>query len=266
MKKIGLIAGGGSLPLEFIKQANARCEKVVVFALTGMADEKIERQAADKVYWLKIGQYTKFAFLLVKERIRHLALLGKVEKKALFNEKYDIEAENTLKKLKTHEDYSILEEITKHLKKIGIEVIDGKEYLSHLVPKKGFLSIIRPDEKISADIAFGYNIAKQIAGMDIGQTVIVKDKTVVAVESIEGTDEAIKRAGTLAGRGCVMVKVSRPKQDTRWDVPTVGSDTMRLLAENGFSAMAIESKKMFLVDQKETIDLSNINKIILQVL
>jgi len=265
MKKIGLIAGGGSLPLEFIKQANARHEKVVVFALTGMADEKIERQA-DKIYWLKIGQYTKFAFLLVKERIRHLALLGKVEKKALFNEKYDIEAENTLKKLKTHEDYSILEEITRHLKKIGIEVIDGKEYLAHLMPEKGVLSIIRPDEKVSEDIAFGCSMAKQIAGLDIGQTVIVKDKTVVAVESIEGTDSAIKRAGTFAGRGCVMVKVSRPKQDTRWDVPTVGPDTMRLLAENAFSALAIESKKMFLIDQKETIDIANINKIVFQVL
>lgn len=265
MKKIGLIAGGGSLPLEFIKQAAAREEKVVVFALQGMASEKAVRDA-HKVYWVKIGQYAKFAFLLARERIRHLALLGKVDKKVLFSEKYDTEAENVLKKLKNREDYSILEEITRHLKKIGVEVINGKEYLEHLVPEKGVLSAVQPDEKIRLDIEFGYAIAKQIAGMDIGQTLIVKDKTVVAVEAMEGTDEVIKRAFGLAGRGCVMVKVSRPKQDSRWDVPTVGADTMRLLAENGFSALAVESTKMFLINRQETIDIANINKIVLQVL
>jgi len=265
MKKIGLIAGGGNLPLEFIKQAIAREEKVVVFALEGMATEKIE-QDAHKVYWIKIGQYARFAFLLVKERIRHLALIGKVDKKVLFNEKYDTEAETVLKKLKNKEDYSILEEITRLLKKIGVEVIDGKKYLSHLVPKKGILSVIRPDEKIRGDIDFGYTIAKQIAGMDIGQTLIVKDKTVIAVEAIEGTDEVIKRASGLAGGGCVMVKVSRPEQDSRWDVPTVGPETMRLLAKNGFSALAVESTKMFLIDQQKTIDIANLNKIVLQVL
>jgi len=265
MKKIGLIAGGGSLPSEFIKQAAAKEEKVVVFALLGMATEKAVRDA-HKVYWIKIGQYAKFAFLLARERIRNLALIGKVDKKVLFSEKYDTEAETALKKLKNREDYSILEEITRHLKKIGIEVIDGKEYLSHLVPEKGVLSVIRPDEKIRGDIDFGYAIAKQIAGMDIGQTLIVRDKTVVAVEAIEGTDEVIKRALGLAGRGCVMVKVSRPKQDSRWDVPTVGPETMRLLAENGFSALAVESTKMFLIDRRETIDIANINKIVLQVL
>jgi len=265
MKRTGLIAGGGKLPLEFVKQAKARGEKIVVFALIDMASKEIEKDA-DKVYWLKIGQYTKFAFLLVKERIRRLALVGKVDKNMIFKEKIDKEAETSLEKLKDRKDYSILEEITRHLKKLGVEVIDGMEYLSHLLPQKGILSLAHPDEAIRGDIEFGYGLAKELAGMDVGQTVIVKNKTVVAVEAMEGTDAVIERARTLAGAGCVMVKVSRPNQDLRWDVPTVGAETMKKLTENSFSALALESSKMFLVDKEEMVALANAYKVVLEVL
>ncbi|MFH1394773.1 MAG: UDP-2,3-diacylglucosamine diphosphatase LpxI [Candidatus Omnitrophota bacterium] len=265
MKKIGLIAGGGKLPLEFVKQAKARGVQIIVFALQGMALADIEKQA-DKVYWIRIGQYAKFAFLLVKEQIRHLAMLGKVNKNVLFKEEYEPKAKSSLDKLKTKKDYSILQEITRHLGKIGVEVIDPTEYLEQLIPPKGVLSRTSPSEQIKDDTALGYSIAKQLADMDIGQTVIIKDKTVVAVEAMEGTDAVIERAYTIAGEGCVMVKVSRTNQDSRWDVPTVGPDTMLKLAENKFSALMLEHTKMFLIDKTEMVDIADSKNIVLQVI
>jgi len=266
MKKIGLIAGGGSLPIEFINSAKEAGNKVVVFAINNMANEQVA-DLADKVYWMNVGQYKKFLFLLLKERIRQIALIGKVEKNVIYEKtKYDRKGWKTIKNLENKEDYSILAEVTRHLERFGITVIDAGKYLSHLIPEVGVLSRAMPDKRIEEDILFGYNIAKKLAGMDVGQTIIVKNKTVVAVEAMEGTDPAIKRAGKIAGEGCVMIKVGRPKQDMRWDVPTVGIDTIKRMAENRFSALAIESEKMFLVDRREFLWTADNNNIVVQVL
>ncbi len=257
MKKVGLIAGGGTLPLEFVRSARRLGVAVVVFAIQDMASPRLEEEA-DKVYRLNVGQYKKFAFLLLKERIRRLALLGKVDKDVIYRSgTYDEEARNAMKELRDKKDYSILEEITRHLGRFGVEVIDGTRYLSHLLPEKGVLSRTLPDERVEQDIAFGYEAARKLAGMDIGQTVVIKDKTVVAVEAMEGTDRTIARAGSVAGSGCVMVKVSRPDQDMRWDVPTVGPDTVAALAKGAFSALAIESGRMFLLEKEKLLQMAD---------
>ncbi|MBD3380346.1 MAG: DUF1009 domain-containing protein [Candidatus Omnitrophica bacterium] len=254
MAKVGLIAGGGTLPIEFILSAKNLGEKVVVFALNGMASKELEK-LADRVYWLEINQYKKFLFLLLKERIRHIALVGKVPKNVVYSssEGADEEYVKSLGGLPDRKDYSILEEVTRHLKKIGVEVVDNMRYLSHLIPEKSLLTDTQPDEMTMEDIKFGYDTAKRIAGMDIGQTVIVKHKAVVAVEAMEGTDAAIERAYDIAGEDCVMVKVSRPDQDMRWDVPTIGPDTIKLLARSKYSALAIESGKMYVVEKERVI-------------
>ncbi|MFH1878610.1 MAG: UDP-2,3-diacylglucosamine diphosphatase LpxI [Candidatus Omnitrophota bacterium] len=266
MRKIGLIAGGGDLPLEFVRSVKSHGDKIIVFALKDMALSQIEKEA-DKTYWMEIGQYRKFGFLLLTNRIRELVLMGKVDKKVIYKEgKYDREYSGSLKKLENKKDYSILGEITRHLRRIGVEVIDGIEYLSHLFPEKGVLSETLPDNRIEEDIAFGYEIVKKLADMDIGQTVVVKEKTIVAVEAMEGTDSTISRAGSIAGAGCVMVKVSRPRQDMRWDVPTVGPDTMRRLCENRFSAIAIENNRMFMLDRPEFIRGADENNLVVKVI
>jgi DUF1009 family protein len=257
MDKIGLIAGSGTLPLEFLKKARERGESVVVFALEGMASRKIE-EAAEKVYWVNIGQYKRYIFVLFKERIRRLVFLGKVEKNVIYDkESYDEEGEVILKNMLDKKDSTIFDEITKRLRVLGIGVVKGTDYLSHLLPEKGVLSRREPDERIKADILFGFNVAKKLAGLDVGQTVIVKGKTVVAIEAMEGTDATIARARSIAGEGCVMVKVSRPDQDMRWDVPTVGSDTMSKLIENEFSALAIESGKVYLLEKEKLIEMAD---------
>ncbi|MBU1083874.1 MAG: UDP-2,3-diacylglucosamine diphosphatase LpxI [Candidatus Omnitrophota bacterium] len=266
MKRIGLIAGGGALPFEFIKSAKRTGSKVIVFAIKGMADAKIAEHA-DKIYWMDIGQYKKFLLLLLKERIRNIAMIGKVEKNVVYDrKKYDGKGWRTIENLKGKEDYSVLAEVTRHLNRFGINVLEPGQYLAHLIPQIGVLTRAMPDKKIEKDILFGYDMAKKLAGEDIGQTIIVKNGTVVAVEAMEGTDRTIDRAGKIAGDGCVMVKVSRPDQDMRWDIPTVGVETMKRLEKNRFAALAIESGRMFLVDRREFLYIADNANIIVQAL
>ncbi|MFH1846541.1 MAG: UDP-2,3-diacylglucosamine diphosphatase LpxI [Candidatus Omnitrophota bacterium] len=268
MKRVGLIAGGGTLPIEFIRSAVRQKEQVIVFALKGMALPEIEGEGAKRVYWMDIGQYKKFAFLLLKDRVRKLALIGKVRKNVIYEKEdtHDKEYSDGLKNMKNKKDYSILEDVTGHLARIGVEVIDSIKYLAHLMPEKGVLGGVIPNKSVEEDMQFGYDTAKKLAGMDIGQTIIVKDKTVVAVEAMEGTDAAIERGYEIAGQGCVMVKVSRPEQDMRWDIPTVGAETMQNLIKNKYKALAIESKKMFLVDKQKVIDQADSAGIVVQAL
>ncbi|MGB2600337.1 MAG: UDP-2,3-diacylglucosamine diphosphatase LpxI [Candidatus Omnitrophota bacterium] len=257
MGKVGLVAGSGTLPLEFVQSAKKEGDKVVVFALKGMAAAEIE-DLADRTYWITAGQYKKFAFLLLKEMIRHLAFIGKVRKEVIYDdEALDDYTSKGLKDLKDKKDTSIFKEITKRLNMMGVEVIEATRYLSHMLPERGVLSRKTPDAELEADISFGYETAKKMAGMDIGQTVVVKGRSVVAVEAMEGTNATISRAKEIAGEGCVMVKVGRPDQDMRWDVPVVGPDTIAKLAENGFSALAIESGKMFLVEKERTLKMAD---------
>jgi UDP-2,3-diacylglucosamine hydrolase len=266
MAKIGLIAGAGSLPVEFALSVKAKGDRVVVFALEGVADTRLE-DIADKVYRFKITQYKKVFFLLLSNGIRKLVMLGKFEKRVIYEkgparEKYA----GKLKKLSDRKDYSILTEITRRLALVGVKVVDALEYLSHLLPAEGILTASSPDSRVRGDIEFGYHTAKKIAELDIGQTVVIKNRTVVAIEAMEGTDAAIERAFSIAGEGCVMVKVSRPSQDMRWDVPVVGPETIKILAENNFSALAIESGRMFVVDPERLVRDADLSGIAVQVL
>jgi len=265
MKKIGMIAGGGNFPLEFAKAVKRQGDKIVVFAIIGLASEKLN-DIADKIYWLNIGQFTKFTFLLLKERVRELILLGKINKNVIYNEKIDKKAQDMMNTIKNNNDYSVLEAITKKLKILGIKVTNGRGYLTGLLPARGCLTQNLPEPSVQEDISFGYGIIKKIAGMDIGQTIIVKNKAVVAVEAMEGTNETIKRGKQIAGEGCVMVKVARPDQDMRWDVPVVGLETIAFLVEHGYKALAIESKKMYLIEKDQFLQLADNAGISVQVL
>lgn len=266
MAKIGLIAGGGALPFEFVRSAKKKGDTVVVFAIRGMALSGLEKEA-DKTFWMDIGEYGKFGFLLIKERIRNIALIGKIDKSVIYDKMpRDKKYLAGIKSMKNKKDYTILRTVTEHLGRIGVKVTDGTQYLSHLIPGKGPLCRTVSDARVEEDIQFGYDVAKKLADMDVGQTVVVKDKTVVAVEAMEGTDAVIARAGQIAGEGCVMVKVSRPNQDMRWDVPTVGLHTMTVLAENSFSALAIESDRTFLLDREKFVEMAEKSNIAVKVL
>ena len=258
MARIGLIAGEGKLPMIFSRLAKAKGDTVIAFGLKGVTNEALARYA-DKMHWLDWGSLQKGLLLLVTERIRKIILLGKLKKDIFFKEEkgLDDKAKKILDKLSDKKDYAILNEVDKLLKKIGVEVIDSTIYFKELIPHKGTLTKREPTEKEWADISYGSDIAKKLSGFDIGQTMVIKDKMAIAVEAMEGTDQTISRAGGLVKGGFVVVKVARPNQDMRFDVPLVGLDTLKALIEAEGKVLALEEKKTLLMDREELIKLAD---------
>lgn len=258
-ERIGLIAGSGKLPVIFAKEARKKGAKIIGFAIKGLASPELEG-ACDRFHWVGRTEIMKGLFLLAAERIRKIVMLGKVDKSFIYEGiKKNDKALNAFQDSEDKSDYNLLERATAELKKKGIKVLSGAEYLSELLPSKGVLTKRRPSEKEKEDISFGFKVAKEIAGRDIGQTVVVKDKSVVSIEALEGTDRTIKRAADLNIEGFTVIKVSRPRQDMRWDVPVVGLETVNLIAENKGKVLAIEGKGMFLVEKESCVKLANDN-------
>ncbi len=258
MSRIGLVAGYGDLPIIFAKEAMAKGETVIALGLKGVTSEELSKYV-EKIHWFEWGDLKKALLLAVKERLHRIALLGKIEKEKLFKDskKFDEEAKKVIKLSGGKKDYTILKEIANLVKTVGIEVIDPTPYLQELVPLKGTLTKKKPTLAEKDDIEYGRSVAAQLARFDIGQTVVIKDKTVIALEAAEGTDETIKRAGSLAGGGFTVVKMARPDQDARFDIPLVGLDTVKTIVENKGAVLALEEKKTFLMDRVEAIRLAD---------
>ena len=261
MTRIGLIAGGGELPIIFAKEARKKGVKVIGFAIKEMALPEFDA-SCDRVHRLSISEIKKFAFLLLAERIKKIVMFGKVDKSVIFKDIHrDEMAKSVLEKSKDKKDYSILDRITHELGKLGVEVINGLEYIPDLLPAKGVLTKRTPSEKEYEDIMFGFKMAKEIARLDIGQTIVVKNKAIVSVEAMEGTDSTIERAARLCGEDFAVIKVSRPDQDMRWDVPVIGPNTVEIIAKNKGKILAIEEKRMFLVEKEACAELADSNDI-----
>jgi len=260
MARIGLVAGYGKLPVIFSKIAKAKGDTVIAFGLKGATGEELA-QYVDKMHWLNWGEFQKAIFLLATERINKIIMLGKIQKDLLFKNDLalDEKAKNVLDKLKDRKDYSILNEVGKVLGKFGIEVIDSTTYLKDLIPEKGVLTRRAPSAEETENISYGMEIARELARFDIGQTVIVKDKTVIALEAVEGTDNTILRAGDLTKGGFIVVKTARPNQDMRFDVPLIGLDTINKVVETGGKVLALESGRTLLIDKAEMIKLADEN-------
>jgi UDP-2,3-diacylglucosamine hydrolase len=258
MSRIGLVAGHGSLPIIFAKEAKARGETVIALALKGVTSEELS-EYVEKVHWFEWGDLKKALLLAVKERLRRIALLGKIKKEKLFKDskKFDDEAKKVTAMSGGKKDYAILKEIAGLVKTVGIEIIDPTPYLGELVPLKGILTKRQPKPSEKGDIEYGISVAAQLAGFDIGQTVVIKDKTVIALEAAEGTDETVKRAGSIVDGAFTVVKMARPHQDARFDIPLVGLDTVKTIAENKGAVLALEEKKTFFMDRIEAIRLAD---------
>jgi len=261
-----LIAGGGEFPLIFAREARKKGARIIAFAIKEMALPQLE-EACDRVHWLSIGQIKKFIFLLMMERIKKIVMLGKVDKSIIYSSiQRDEKATELLTDFRDKNDYTILERITAELAKRGIEVINGIEYMDDLFPKKGTLTGRCLSGKESDDVLFGFGVAKEVARLDIGQTIVVKDKAIVSVEAMEGTNAAIERAAGLCGEGFVVIKVSRPQQDMRWDVPVVGPDTIELIARLKGNVLAVEEKRLFFLEREACIRIADKNNISISVI
>lgn len=258
MERVGLFAGVGRLPVEFMRAAKMQGHEVVVVAVVGGTAPELE-QEADAYYEVSVAKLDKAIRTMKKEGVTHVTMIGKVTKEILFKGlKFpDLRALKVLARLRNRKDDTITLAIVEELEKDGLKVVDQTLYLKPLMPPCGVLSRRRPSEDEEDDIRFGFITAKAIGGMDIGQTVVVKHKAVMAVEAIEGTDACIRRGGALGRGKAVVVKVAKPNQDARFDVPAVGKTTIESMIESGCTVLAIEAGKTLFVEQDEVLALAD---------
>lgn len=262
-KKIGLIAGNGEFPLLFMEKAADLGLEVFVCALKGEADKKIEKYSKN-INWLNVGQVKKVLKFFKKNNVEKAVMLGGVTKTRLFFDvRPDSLAIRTVAKLKNTHDDNLLRAFSNLMDENGIKVVGSYEVLPELLAKPGIWTKKQPDPEILKDILIGFKTAKKIGELDIGQTIVVSGGSVVAVEAVEGTDNAIRRGGSLCGKGGVVVKVSKPNQDMRFDIPAIGPETLRTMKEAGIDVLAIEALKTNVLDHAGMISMADENDIII---
>ncbi len=256
-ENIGVIAGGGQFPLLFIEAAQKAGRKVKVIAHKSETDERVA-QAADAVCWVKLGQLGKVISWFKKEGVSETVFLGTITKTKIFRDVMpDLKALSLWNKIDSKQDDAILRAIAGALEREGIAVLESTMYLQHLLFPKGVLTQSKPSGKQRRDIEFGWKHARAIGSLDIGQCVVVRDCTVVAVEAIEGTDATIKRGGALAREKAVVVKVKKPGQDFRFDLPATGIATIHTLAGVKGAVLAVEAGQALLFDREEMVKTAN---------
>lgn len=252
-KTIGLIAGGGQFPLLFAKAVKSLGRQVVAVAHTGETLAELEN-IVDRCHWVRLGQLGKIIKYLKTEKVSETVLLGSISKTDVFKDlRPDLRGLMLWNKIDNRQDDAILRAVAAELEKDGIRVIASTLYLESLLFPKGILvgNRLQPDEL--EDIRFGWRNARAIGEMDIGQCVVVRNKTVLAVEAIEGTDAAIRRGGVLAREKAVVVKVKKPGQDTRFDLPAIGAGTIESMAQVKAHILAVETGQALLFDREAVI-------------
>jgi DUF1009 family protein len=253
VKKLGLIAGNGRFPLIFAEEAKRAGFIVIAVAHRGETDAAIEK-FADEITWVYVGQLGKIIRVLRSSGVSEAVMAGGIRKVKLFgNFRPDLRGARFLAGLKSREDDVLLRGIAKELASDGIRILESTLCLPQLIAAEGVLSKRAPRREEWEDIDLGFEIAKEIGRLGIGQTVIVKKQVVLAVEAVEGTDAAIRRAGALAKSGCVVVKVSKPQQDLRFDVPAVGVTTVECLHEIDGAVLAVEAGKTIFLEKEELL-------------
>jgi DUF1009 family protein len=255
--KIGIIAGGGQFPLLFTEAAQKLGKYVVVVAHKGETDKKVVK-AADSARWVKLGQLGKVISFFKKEGVHEVVFLGPITKTQIFRDLLpDLKGLTLWNKIDKKQDDAILRAIANALAEEGILVIESTIYLQHLLFPAGVLTKTKPNKSQIKDIEFGWRNARAIGELDIGQCVVVRDRAVVAVEAIEGTDAAILRGGELAREKAVVVKVRKPGQDFRFDLPATGVTTLETLKKVKGAVLAVEAGQSILFDREKMIDQAN---------
>ncbi|MEG1582678.1 MAG: UDP-2,3-diacylglucosamine diphosphatase LpxI [Cetobacterium sp.] len=260
MKKVGIIVGNGKLPLYFLKEAEAQDIEVHVIGLFDTIEDEIKQHKNYKRFNIgQIGEITKYLLL---NDIVEVVMLGKVEKSVLFQEmKLDYFGEELMKKLPDKKDETLLFGVISFLRLNKIKVLPQSHLLGSMIFSDKCYTKVSPSKEDMATIKIGIEAAKALSEVDAGQTVVCKDSSVVALEGIEGTDKTIERAGEYAGAGCIIVKMARPQQDMRVDIPAVGIQTVKKAVEIKAKGIVTEAKKMLFLDSKECIELAEKNNI-----
>lgn len=264
MTPLGLLAGNGRFPFLVAEEVKKTGRRVVAVAFREEADPALE-QVADKVHWLYVGQFDKWIKTFKDEKVTDVVMAGLVRHSNMYEDLKrfhpDMRALKIFWKLRNRKADTILGTVADELGKDGIHLIPSIEYLTRFLAPSGVMTKRKPTKKEREDIHFGYLIAKEMAGSDIGQTVCVKNKAVIAVEAMEGTDRCIRRAGEISQGNFTVVKVSKPRQDLRFDVPVVGLNTIESFQEAGGGVLAVDAGKTLMLDKDKIIDWANGEKI-----
>jgi len=258
---LGIIAGNGVYPRLLADSARkAGVKKIVVAAFTGETDPALA-QHVDPLEWMRVGQLNRLLKFFRTHDIHHAIMAGQIAPKNLFDLQPDWKALLLLGRLKERNAESIFAAIADELAKIDVELLPATTFLEDSLAPAGLVAGAKLSRQEEEDVDLGWKTAKEIARLNIGQTVIVKNGTIVAVEAFEGTNETIKRGGALARAGAVMVKVAKPNQDMRFDVPVIGLETIRICAEARMRVIAVEAGKTLLLERDAIVDLANRSKI-----
>jgi len=258
MEKIGLIAGNRRFPIVFSEAAKKKQYHIVAVAIKGDTCAALKKYV-DKIYWLGLHEFSRIFSIFRNEGITNIVMAGQISPHRLFSK--EIETNQELKDLfssmENQKADTIFKAIAEKLEQAGFNLMASTTFMEDLLPQKQTLTGGEPSFKEWEDIYFGFDLAKEIAHLDIGQTVAVKNKAIVAVEALEGTDNLIVRSGKISRGGFTLVKVSRPKQDMRYDIPVVGLKTIKHLVEAGASCLAIEAGKTLFLDKDKGVKLAN---------
>jgi len=261
----GLIAGNGNFPFLVLEGARSRGIEMAVLAIREEASPALEG-AAKRLHWISLGELGRGIELLHQEGVKHAVMAGQVKHNKIFSSiRPDWRLAKLLLSLPSKNTDSLIGAVARVLEDEGIELVDSTEFLGSLLPAEGVLTARAPDQRESADIAYGRGVAQQIAALDLGQTVVIRDRACVAVEAMEGTDETIERAARIAGgQPLTVVKVSKPQQDMRFDVPVVGVKTIEVMRRSNATALAIDARRTLLFEREALIEAADAAGIAIQ--
>ena len=261
--KQGLIAGDGTLPVKMAQYAKENGFEVICISFSKDNLAQLKKYCT-KVYSCHPGEINKIENILKDEQIKQLTFLGKVNKSVLLQlYKFDSRAIEILKTVERLNDDEVMLLIVKEMEKIGITVLDQTIFIKNLMIPAGVLGKRKPTKEQMEDVNYGFWLAKEMGKIDVGQSVVIKDKMIMAVEAIEGTDKCIKRGAKLAKKNASVVKVSKPKQDKRFDIPTVGLKTLHTMKRYKANLLAVEANETIIVDQEKVIKYADDNHIVL---
>jgi hypothetical protein len=250
----GLIAGNGDFPFLVLEGARSRGIEMAVIAIREEASPALER-SAKRFHWISLGELSRGIDLLHQEGVKHAVMAGQVKHNKIFSSiRPDWRLAKLLITLPAKNTDSLIGAVARVLRDEGIELVDSTKFLGSLLPSSGVLTHRSPDPGEAADIEYGMGIARQIAALDLGQTVVVRDRACVAIEAMEGTDETIERAARITGgQRLVVVKVSKGSQDMRFDVPVIGLKTIEVMRRANATALAVDAGRTLLFDREELI-------------
>lgn len=261
--KQGLIAGDGTLPVKMAQYAHDNGFEIVCISFSRDNVSQLKKYCS-KVYSCHPGEVNRIESILKNEGLKQVTFLGKVNKSVLLQlYKFDHRAIEILKTIKRLNDDEVMLLIVGEFEKAGIHVLDQTIFIKNLMIPAGVLGKNKPSAEQMEDVNYGFWIAKEMGKIDVGQSVVIKDKMVMAVEAIEGTDICIKRGAKLAKRGACVIKVSKPKQDKRFDIPTVGLRTLKTMRKYNAVLLAVEANETIIVDQEKVIKYADEHNIVL---